>query len=140
LLEANRTTDCTYPERSDGAVKNALNGRGVVAQGHEFRSGDRCKNEPSIPLPWTACKCYESALDLPSFLRPPFGGRPVWRPAWLGQDGLWIERRWPSDLLRPPGSEPDFPCSLCDDPHCREWPDLWPCDANGRPAGGLMMF
>ena len=28
------------------------------------------------------------------------------------------------------------PCLLCDDEGCREWPDVWPCDAGGHPTGG----
>lgn len=36
----------------------------------------------------------------------------------------------------PVGSEPDDCMMGCDDPECREWPDLWPCDESGMPTGG----
>jgi hypothetical protein len=37
-----------------------------------------------------------------------------------------------------PGSEPeDWPCLLCGDPECREWPDVWGLHADGEPNGEM---
>lgn len=36
----------------------------------------------------------------------------------------------------PEGSEPDECMLGCGDRDCKEWPDLWPCDENGKPTGG----
>ncbi len=54
----------------------------------------------------------------------------VWKSAGAGFTGQ------AALCVIPLGSEPDECMVGCDDPECKEWPDLWPCDENGKPTGG----
>jgi len=40
-------------------------------------------------------------------------------------------------IAGPEWGEPEPWCLLCDDPECREWPNLEECDEAGNPLGGL---
>lgn len=38
----------------------------------------------------------------------------------------------------PPGSKPEeVACLDCDDPSCREWPDVWALGPDGKPNGDV---